>query len=335
MADEATNVLGAAKTLSGLMQGLNSEPAPAETEPTQATEEVQEEITTEEVDDTVSPSDIPFMKQDVDEETEDQMEITEEEAEQDINESSEEPAYTVKVDGTEMSVTLNELLRGYQREADYTRKTSELSLEKSKYNDLMQQSQSEINNKLSKLTELTTVAQQELQQEYSNIDFEKLYDEDPTEAARLEHKMRKRAENLAMIQEETKANQQQEFQKYLQEQQHKVSTLVPEFNDPAKASKLKSDMRIYLSKLGYGEKDINSIYDARQVLLIKDAMSYDALKKSNIKVTKKVASAPKVVKPGTAKNKADANVKNRQDKLNRLKKTGSTKDAAKFFKDFL
>ena len=335
MADEATNVLGAAKTLSGLMQGLNSEPAPAETEPTQRTEEVQEEITTEEVDDTVSPSDIPFMKQDVDEETENQMEITEEEAEQDINESSEEPTYTVKVDGTEMSVTLNELLRGYQREADYTRKTSELSLEKSKYNDLMQQSQSEINNKLSKLTELTTVAQQELQQEYSNIDFEKLYDEDPSEAARLEHKMRKRAENLAMIQEETKANQQQEFQKYLQEQQHKVSTLVPEFNDPAKASKLKSDMRVYLSKLGYGDKDINSIYDARQVLLIKDAMSYDALKKSNIKVTKKVASAPKVVKPGTAKNKADANVRNRQDKLNRLKKTGSTKDAAKFFKDFL
>ena len=319
MADEATNVLGAAKTLSGLMQGLTSEPAPAE--PEQTTEEVVEEPT----EDNIPVEDV------------EEVEVAEatDDAEQDINESSEEPSYTVKVDGSEMEVTLDELLRGYQREADYTRKTSELSLEKSKYNDLMQQSQSEINNKLSKLEELTTVAQQELQQEYSRIDFEKLYEEDPSEAARLEHKMRKRAENLAMIQEETKANQQQEFQKYLQEQQHKVSTLVPEFNDPAKASKLKSDMRIYLSKLGYGEKDINSIYDARQVLLIKDAMSYDALKKSNIKVTKKVASAPKVVKPGTAKNKADANVKNRQDKLNRLKKTGSTKDAAKFFKDFL
>jgi len=319
MADEATNVLGAAKTLSGLMQGLTSEPAPAE--PEQTTEEVVEEPT----EDNIPVEDV------------EEVEVAEatDDAEQDINESSEEPSYTVKVDGSEMEVTLDELLRGYQREADYTRKTSELSLEKSKYNDLMQQSQSEINNKLSKLEELTTVAQQELQQEYSRIDFEKLYDEDPSEAARLEHKMRKRAENLAMIQEETKANQQQEFQKYLQEQQHKVSTLVPEFNDPAKASKLKSDMRLYLSKLGYGDQDINSIYDARQVLLIKDAMSYDALKKSNIKVTKKVASAPKVVKPGTAKNKADANVRNRQDKLNRLKKTGSTKDAAKFFKDFL
>ena len=319
MADEATNVLGAAKTLSGLMQGLTSEPAPAE--PEQTTEEVVEEPT----EDNIPVEDV------------EQVEVAEatDDAEQDINESSEEPSYTVKVDGSEMEVTLDELLRGYQREADYTRKTSELSLEKSKYNDLMQQSQSEINNKLSKLEELTTVAQQELQQEYSRIDFEKLYEEDPSEAARLEHKMRKRAENLAMIQEETKANQQQEFQKYLQEQQHKVSTLVPEFNDPAKASKLKSDMRVYLSKLGYGDKDINSIYDARQVLLIRDAMAYDALKKSNAKVTKKVATAPKVVRSGTAKNKGDASLKLRREKLNRLKKTGAAKDAASIFKDYL
>jgi len=319
MADEATNVLGAAKTLSGLMQNLPSEPAPAE--PEETTEEVVEEPT----EDNIPVEDV------------EEVEVAEatDDAEQDIDESPEEPSYTVKVDGSELTVTLDELLRGYQREADYTRKTSELSLEKSKYNDLMQQSQSEINNKLSKLEELTTVAQQELQQEYSRIDFEKLYEEDPSEAARLEHKMRKRAENLAMIQEETKANQQQEFQKYLQEQQHKVSTLVPEFNDPAKASKLKSDMRVYLSKLGYGEKDINSIYDARQVLLIRDAMAYDALKKSNAKVTKKVANAPKVVKSGIAKNKTDASSKLRRDKLNRLKKTGAAKDAASIFKDYL
>ena len=319
MSEQTTDILGAAKTLSGLMQSQNGS-APAETE--QATEEVAEELTA----DNIPAEDIEEVE--VDEEST-------QDAEQDIDESSEEPAYTVKVDGNEMEVTLDELLRGYQREADYTRKTSELSLEKSKYNDLMQQSQSEINNKLSKLTELTTVAQQELQREYSNIDFEKLYEEDPSEAARQEHKMRKRAENLAMIQEETKANQEQEFQKYLQEQQRKVASLVPELNDPNKAGKLKSDMRQYLSKLGYGDKEINSVYDARQVLLIRDAMSYDALKKSNAKVTKKVATAPRVVRPGTAKNKADHSSKNRQVKLNRLKKSGSVKDAASIFKDYL
>ena len=111
MAEEATNVLGAAKTLSGLMQGLTSEPAPAETEEKEnTTEEVVEEPTSEDI----PAEDIEGVA--VAEEATD-------DAEQDINESSEEPAYTVKVDGSEMEVTLDELLRGYQREADYTRKT--------------------------------------------------------------------------------------------------------------------------------------------------------------------------------------------------------------------
>ena len=39
-------------------------------------------------------------------------------------------SYTVKVDGAESQVTLDELRDGYQRQADYTRKTQELSAER-------------------------------------------------------------------------------------------------------------------------------------------------------------------------------------------------------------
>ena len=147
--------------------------------------------------------------------------------------------------------------------------------------------------------------------------------------------MRKRAENLQRIQEETRNNQMNEFQKYIQEQQAKVASMIPEFSDPAKASRMKSDMRSYLTKLGYNDKEIASVYDSRQVLLIKDAMAYDKLKKSNVKVTKKVAQAPKVVKPGTAKTKGEVAAKQRRDKLNHLKKTGGVRDAARVFRDYL
>ena len=329
MADQATNVIDAGKVIAGLM---TSQPEPQTTEePVEAEAAPVEESQDE---DTVNPSDVPYMDQELEEAPAEEA-VAEEEATQDINENSEEPSYTVKVDGSEMEVTLDELLRGYQREADYTRKTSELSLERSRHNDMMQQSQSEINQKLSKLTELTSAAQQELQNEYSNIDFEKLYEDDPVEAARLEHKMRKRAENLQRIQEETRNNQMNEFQKYLQEQQAKVATLIPEFSDPAKASRIKSEMRTYLTKLGYNNNEIASVYDSRQVMLIKDAMAYDKLKKSNVKVTKKVAKAPKVVKPGVPKTKAEQASKQRRDKLNHLKKTGSVRSAAKVFRDYL
>ena len=329
MADQATNVIDAGKVIAGLM---TSQPEPQTTEePVEAEAAPVEESQDE---DTVNPSDVPYMEQELEQAPAEEA-VAEEEATQDINENSEEPSYTVKVDGSEMEVTLDELLRGYQREADYTRKTSELSLEKSRHNDMMQQSQSEINQKLSKLTELTSAAQQELQTEYSNIDFEKLYEDDPVEAARLEHKMRKRAENLQRIQEETRNNQMNEFQKYLQEEQAKVATLIPEFSDPAKASRIKSEMRTYLTKLGYNNNEIASVYDSRQVMLIKDAMAYDKLKKSNVKVTKKVAKAPKVVKPGVSKTKAEQASKQRRDKLNHLKKTGSVRSAAKVFRDYL
>jgi len=329
MADQATNVIDAGKVIAGLM---TSQPEPQTTEePVEAEAAPVEESQDE---DTVNPSDVPYMEQELEEAPAEEA-VAEEEATQDINENSEEPSYTVKVDGSEMEVTLDELLRGYQREADYTRKTSELSLEKSRHNDMMQQSQSEINQKLSKLTELTSAAQQELQTEYSNIDFEKLYEDDPVEAARLEHKMRKRSENLQRIQEETRNNQMNEFQKYLQEEQAKVATLIPEFSDPAKASRIKSEMRTYLTKLGYNNNEIASVYDSRQVMLIKDAMAYDKLKKSNVKVTKKVAKAPKVVKPGVAKTKAEQASKQRRDKLNHLKKTGSVRSAARVFRDYL
>ena len=329
MADKATTVIDAGKVIAGLM---TNEPEPETTEQPVETEAAPVEESQDE--ETVNPSDVPYMEQELEEAPAEEA-VVEEEATQDINENSEEPSYTVKVDGSEMEVTLDELLRGYQREADYTRKTSELSLERSRHNDMMQQSQSEINQKLSKLTELTSAAQQELQNEYSNIDFEKLYEDDPVEAARLEHKMRKRAENLQQIQRETQENQMNEFQRYIQEQQAKVATLIPEFADPAKASKMKSDMRTYLTKLGYNDKEIASVYDSRQVMLIKDAMAFDKLKKSNVRVTKKVAKAPKVLKPGVAKTKAEQASKQRRDKLNRLKKTGGVRDAARVFRDYL
>ena len=318
MADEAMSVLDAGKTIAGLMQNQDKpEEAPAESEPT---EEVEQPTT----------EDLPV------EETE-EVDVAEatDEAQEDINENSEEPSYEVKVNGQTLNVTLDELLQGYQREADYTRGKQDLSLEKSRLDQTLQQSQTEINQKLAKLNELNNSAQSQLQAEYANIDFEKLYEDDPVEASKLEHKMRKRAENLQRIQYETHQAQNVELQKFIQGEQSKVLSLVPEFNDPGKASKLKSDMKSYLTNVGYNNQEINTIYDSRQVLLIRDAVAYDKIRRANPKVKKKVLNAPKVMKSGTTKTNAEQVARLRNEKLNRLKKTGKVADAAKVFKDFL
>ena len=329
MADEAMNVLDASKTIVGLMNNSATESEPTnEAAPQESNEGPAEE--------TVNPSDVPYADIDRDEDATTETVEAQDEAQEDIqNESSEEPTYQVKVQGQTMEVTLDELLQGYQREADYTRSKQDLSLEKSRLDQTLQRSQSEINQKLAKLNDLNSAAQAQLQQEYANIDFERLYEDDPVEASKLEHKMRKRADNLQRIHYETQQAQQQELARFVQDEQSKMLTLIPEFNDPNKASALRNDMKGYLQRQGFKDQEINSIYDSRQVMLIRDALAYDKIRRANPKVKKKVVNAPKVVKSGSPKTAAEQNAQLRKDKLNRLKKSGGVRDAAKVFRDFL
>ena len=328
MADEAMNVLDASKTIVGLNNSATESEPTNEAAPQESNEAPAEE--------TVNPSDVPYADIERDADATTETVEAQDEAQEDIqNESSEEPTYQVKVQGQTMEVTLDELLQGYQREADYTRSKQDLSLEKSRLDQTLQRSQSEINQKLAKLNDLNSAAQAQLQQEYANIDFERLYEDDPVEASKLEHKMRKRADNLQRIHYETQQAQQQELARFVQDEQSKMLTLIPEFNDPNKASALRNDMKGYLQRQGFKDQEINSIYDSRQVMLIRDALAYDKIRRANPKVKKKVVNAPKVVKSGTPKTAAEQNAQLRKDKLNRLKKSGGVRDAAKVFRDFL
>ena len=326
MADsQTTNVIEAGNIIKGLM--TNEESAPIETAPTEASEEQtetvepEEELLTEEAE---SPNEV---------ETPNEEEATSESS--DIQENSEEPYYAVTVDGTELSVNLEELIQGYQRNADYTRKTQELAQERNQSSEFVERSKKDVEAKLQKLNELNNAAQAQLQQEYAEVDFEKLYDEDPVEAARLEHKMRKKHEQLAQVQQQTQELQSQEFNKYLGEQQKLLSQKIPEFMDEQKGPRFKQQMRDYLGNIGFNDNEINSVYDHRYVMLVKDAMSYRNLQKAKPGIKKKVANAPKVVKGGVAKSKGQADAEAKRQQLSKLRKTGQVRDAAKFFRNLV
>ena len=326
MADsQTTNVIEAGNIIKGLM--TNEESAPIETVPTEASEEQtetvepEEELLTEEAE---SPNEV---------ETPNEEEATSESS--DIQENSEEPYYAVTVDGTELSVNLEELIQGYQRNADYTRKTQELAQERNQSSEFVERSKKDVEAKLQKLNELNNAAQAQLQQEYAEVDFEKLYDEDPVEAARLEHKMRRKHEQLAQVSQQTQELQAQEFNKYLGEQQKLLSQKIPEFTDEQKGPRFKQQMRDYLGNIGFNDTEINSVYDHRYVMLVKDAMSYRNLQKAKPGIKKKVANAPKVVKGGVAKSKGQADAEAKRQQLSKLRKTGQVRDAAKFFRNLV
>ena len=63
----------------------------------------------------------------LDEQDSEQTEQPQQEQEEQQEKPDEEPKYRVKVDGQEVEVTQEELLRGYMRQSDYTRKTQQLA----------------------------------------------------------------------------------------------------------------------------------------------------------------------------------------------------------------
>ncbi len=101
-----------------------------------------------------------------------------------INEVSQEPGemYTIKVDGVEEQVTLEELQNGYQRHSDYTRKTQEVAAERERLRQAeqivsaLESNPEETLRTLAQSFELELGGQSSSSEEYSNWD-----DEDPTQ----------------------------------------------------------------------------------------------------------------------------------------------------------
>ena len=328
MADsQSTNVIEAGNLIKGLMTGDKSADTPVEEAQAESTPEETQEVDTP-IEESSQITDAPIEESSY-EEGQELSEST------DIQENSEEPVYTVTIDGTDYEVTQDELIQGYQRNADYTRKTQELAVEKQQSSDFVERSKKDVETKLARLDQLNQAAQSQLQQEYAQIDFEKLYEEDPAEAARLEHKMRKKNEQLQQVQRQTQELQTQEFSKYLEEQQKKLSVKVPEMNHPEKGSEFKKQMRNYLSSVGFNNQEIDSVYDHRYVLLVKDAMNYRNLQKAKPEIKKKAVNAPKVVKGGVSKSKGQQQAEVRRQQLSKLRKTGKVADAAKLFRSLV
>ena len=89
-------------------------------EPEEETPETEESAPTEDVEESTEETQDEPLEEDV----------LEEEAE-------EEPdVYAVKVDGEELEVSLDELVQGYSRQSDYTRKTQELASQRDEMTQL-------------------------------------------------------------------------------------------------------------------------------------------------------------------------------------------------------
>lgn len=330
LAEAETDISKATKAITGLLDP-KQEVKPEQQEQQNSPEPTEQESSTED-----QPEEQEKMEAESQEEATEEVSQDEEQIEtQEKQDSTAEPTYKVKVAGQEYDVTLDELRNGYSRDADYRQKTEELSNQRKQLQSESEKQRQDYSQKLTELNQMMSIAQQQLNEEANQVDLEKLYEDDPSEAMRIERRMKKKQEKLDQAIQQSQAEQKQQFESFLQDQQTKLVAKMPEFNDPQKASQLKASMKNTLTNYGFNNQEIAQVYDHRIVMLVNDAMKYRNMQSSKPGLAKKISKPGKVLSSGVKQNQSDVTLKAKREKLSRLKKSGSVKDAASIFLDMI
>ena len=243
--------------------------------------------------------------------------------------------HQIIVNGEKIDVDLDELKAGYQKDADYRRKTEELAIEKRQLLSDKDRLTKDYSTKLEGLDNLTRTLNAEVNSELSSKELDKLFDEDPTEAAKLERKIRRRRETIAQAQRKLRSNQEDQFQEILREEQKKVALKHPDFGDPVKGSTLKTNMRNYLLGRNFNDQEINQVYDSRMFDIIMDAMTHQNNQKLKPTLVSKKVKPDKMVRSGVKETKDEIISHNRLEKIKRLQRSGNPRDAAELLSKYV
>lgn len=238
------------------------------------------------------------------------------------------PKFKVKIGETE--VDQDELIKGYLRQSDYTKKTQELA-EKRKAEDAERQALAQ--ERAAYARNLEYLAQQ--------IPVPKppdaaLLDSDPIEYLKQREAYESSfAKARAIEAERQRLHQQQQAEaarNFAQTRDREEAALVekiPEWKDAEKAKEGKRAVAEYLKSYGYTDQDLGRLVDHRSVDIARKAYLYDKMQKAkSTTVEQKVRAAPPVIKPG-APAPTKVNEARVQEAKQALRKSGSINDAAK------
>ena len=318
---EATNIDGAAEKISGLLNPKDQQETETKAEPTEPESTEKQETPESQAESEAAP---------VEQETEN-TEVTEE-----TQTELEEPSlHRLKVNGQEIEVSLDELKAGYSRDSDYRQKTHSLGMEKRDLESQKNSLRQSYDAKLQELNDLLATADATVRQQQGSADLQKLYEEDPTQAAKLDYQLRQQNRAIEDMKSKAREAQIKQYNEFLETQKELAATKIPEYSDPNKADQFKINMRNSLRGYGFNDEEIGTMADHRFLMVAKDAMSYQTLKDKRPIVQKKVANAPKVVKPGVAKSTTSSGREQIRNKIGKVRKTGNINDASSAILDII
>ena len=274
----------------------NSDDAPEEAvEGTEDTQPEAVEAEAEDQDDDVSYDDTETYDEDVEVE-EPEVEIRAD-------------AFTVKVDGEERQVSLDELTRGYSGQKYIQKGMAENAETKKQLDQVTQQ----VAQERQMLQHLINQAQQGAIPVVPEYPSEELKDSDPLgfqlqaeEYRRAVEKRQQWEQQVSYVTQQQRAHEEQQHNQYLEQQAQRLSEWMPEFADPEKRSVFIQDMSSKAKKhYDLTDEQISTVKTAEEVMILNDALKWRELQANKSNAQKKAEGARPVVKPA-AKRAATA-----------------------------
>ena len=247
------------------------------------------------------------------------------------------PRYKVKASGEEVEVELDELIKGYQQGADYTKKSQALA-EQRKAIEAERQHLEYVKQERQAYAQKLQALDSFLSQQNQGVNLDVLKETDPIGYAVAVAEQSQREKQLAVVRNEQQrlAQQQQSehhasLQNHLRQESEKLTSLIPELATP-QGDAVRRQIRDYAKSIGWSDQELGQLYDSRAVVTLYNGMKYQQLQKSKPEVNKKLQAAPKMMRSGTSapptKSSGD------KQAMQRLRETGKVSDAAKAFERF-
>lgn len=232
---------------------------------------------------------------------------------------AEQKMYKVKVDGEELEVNEEELLKGYSRESHYQKKARNLSKEveaiearKAELDNAINDAQLVIDDELSKL---------------ESPEMMELKSDDPEaylrEVDRINAKVKKFNGLKSKREAELKANSEAK----MQQERKALIDAFPEWSDPAVMQKEGTALLSVLGEYGFTENELSSLMDSRLFILANKVKQLDAIEKASLEA-KEVKTKPKHAEAGGAESPKP---NGKKADLERLGRTRNLKEAASIF----
>ena len=253
----------------------------------------------------------------------------------DGEEYDEEPpeVYTVKVDGEEVEVTLDELQNGYSRQQAYTKRSMELAEQRKAFEAEQAETRQIRDAYAQQLDQLAAQIQQTTQQEpdwralAETMSERDLFLYKAEWDQQKEYQKQVQAEQQRIAAEKSR-EQEQELRKHLEVQRTDMLNRIPAWQDEEVREAERREVITYAQKrIGFSEEEIANASDARAIELLYKAWQWDQLQEKKPAAKKRTRKAPKMAKAGRPKTKREVANRSQREARKRFESAG-TVDAA-------